>query len=174
MDACPNLQGDPRNAAPLRTGALPYPTPHVDRAGEQWYHERTENGPGTGEPMSGKQWLLITFVVIVNIIIFGMLLTKPSAEERDMPAASWTPCPTFTSSPFPTATAILMPTAPPLPTTVVNAIATAEGYTVQEGDTLERIAEQYGISVYTLRMLNRLSEGDTIEAGQELLVPASP
>jgi hypothetical protein len=148
--------------------------PHVDHAGEQWYHERTENGPGAGEPMTGKQWLLITFVVIVNIVIFGTLLTKPSAEESGVPAASWTPCPTFTPSPFPTATAILMPTAPPLPTTVVNALASAERYAVQEGDTLERIAEQYGISVYTLRMLNRLPEGEPIEAGQELLVPASP
>lgn len=147
---------------------------YVDHAGEQWYHECTESGPGTGDSMTGKQWLLITFVVIINIIIFGALLAKPSAQERDMPAASWTPCPTFTSSPFPTATAILMPTAPPLPTTVVNAIADAAKYVVQEGDTLERIAEQYGISVYTLRMLNRLSEEDTIEAGQELLVPASP
>jgi LysM repeat protein len=124
--------------------------------------------------MNGKQWLLVTFVVIINIIIFGTLLSKPSADEKGVSAASWTPYPTFTASPFPTATAILMPTAPPLPTTVVDAMASAETYFVQEGDTLERIAGQYGISVYTLRMLNRLSEEDTIEVGQELLVPALP
>jgi hypothetical protein len=124
--------------------------------------------------MTGKQWLLITFVVIVNIILFGALLSKPLAEQPSVPGASWTPFPTFTSSPFPTATAILMPTAPPPPTDVVHAISSAEGYVVQEGDTLERIAERISISVYTLRMLNRLSEGDTIEPGQELLVPASP
>ena len=124
--------------------------------------------------MTGKQWLLITFVVIVNIILFGALLGTPSEEQQGAPAASWTPCPTFTPSPFPTATAILMPTAPPSPTPVVHAIPSAQAYIVQEDDTLERIAERYGTSVYTLRMLNRLSEGDAIEVGQELLVPASP
>jgi LysM repeat protein len=131
--------------------------------------------PGAGEPMTGKQWLLITFVVIVNIILFGTLLGAPSSEQQAVvPAASWTPCPTFTASPFPTATAIVMPTTPPLPTTVVHAISSAQGYAVQEGDTLQGIAERYGISVHTLRMLNRLSEGDVIEVGQELLVPAAP
>lgn len=127
-----------------------------------------------GEPMTGKQWLLITLVVIVNIILFGTLLGPPSSgQQAVVPAASWTPCPTFTASPFPTATAILMPTTPPLPTSVVHAVS-SEGYVVQEGDTLEGIAERYGIGVHTLRMLNRLTEGDAIEVGQELLVPAAP
>jgi LysM repeat protein len=124
--------------------------------------------------MTGKQWLLITLVVIVNIILFGTLLGPPSSEQGAVvPAASWTPHPTFTASPFPTATAILMPTTPPLPTTVVHAMS-SQGYVVQEGDTLEGIAERYGVSVYTLRMLNRLAEWDAIETGQALLVPAAP
>jgi len=131
--------------------------------------------PGVGEPMTGKQWLLITFFVIVNIIVFGVLLSPPSGEQQAVvPAASWTPCPTFTASPFPTATAIVMPTTPPLPTTVVHAVSSAQGYVVQEGDTVEGVAARYGISAHTLRMLNRLSEGDPIEAGQELLVPVAP
>jgi len=125
--------------------------------------------------MTGKQWLLITFVVVVNIILFGTLLGASSDERQAVvPAASWTPCPTFTASPFPTPTAILMPTTPPLPTTVVHAISSAEVYVVREGDTLGRIAERYSISIHTLRMLNRLAEGDAIEPGLELLVPAAP
>jgi LysM repeat protein len=125
--------------------------------------------------MTGKQWLLITFVVIANIILFSMLLGAPQGVQQAVaPAASWTPRPTFTPSPFPTATAIVMPTTPPLPTSVVHAMSSAQEYVVREGDTLSGIAEQYGISVHTLRMLNRLSEGDAIEVGQELLVPATP
>jgi hypothetical protein len=125
--------------------------------------------------MTGKQWLLITVVVIVNIILFAVLLGEPASDQQAVvPAASWTPCPTFTPSPFPTATAIVMPTMPPLPTTVVHAMSNAQGYVVREGDTLEGIAERYGISVHTLRMLNRLLEGDAIAVGQELLIPATP
>jgi LysM repeat protein len=130
---------------------------------------------GAGEAMTGKQWLVITFVVIVNIILFGALLGPPPGTQGAVaPAASWTPCPTFTASPFPTATAIVMPTTPPLPTAVVHAMSSGQGYIVQEGDTVESIAARYDIGAHTLRMLNRLSEGYEIEVGQELLVPAAP
>jgi hypothetical protein len=63
--------------------------------------------------MSAKQWLLITGVVILNIIILGALLGVPEVEQRETPTPTWTPQPTFTPLPWPTATAILMPTLAP-------------------------------------------------------------
>jgi len=77
--------------------------------------------------MSGKQWLLITAVVILNIIILGALIGVPEVGRRGTPTPTWTPYPTFTPPPWPTATAILMPTLAPgetLPRPVPTAVPT--------------------------------------------------
>jgi uncharacterized membrane protein len=60
--------------------------------------------------LTSKQWLLITLVVILNIIIFGALIGPPQVGRASTPTPTWTPVPTFTALPRPTATAILMPT----------------------------------------------------------------
>lgn len=44
-------------------------------------------------------------------------------------------------------------------------------HTVQPGETLSQIAQQYGVTEAALLALNRLDEPDTIIAGQQLLVP---
>ena len=120
--------------------------------------------------MSAKQWLLITFVVILNIIILGALFQDPEVTAAMTPTPTWTPRPTFTPMPFPTATAILMPTVAPVPASDV-VVPTPAIHVVQEGETLESIAEQYGVDPFMLRLLNRMTEEEDIEIGQELIVP---
>lgn len=44
-------------------------------------------------------------------------------------------------------------------------------YTVQEGDTLDRVAELHGIAPYTIYWLNELSWPGNLEPGMPLLVP---
>ena len=124
--------------------------------------------------MTAKQWLLITFVVILNIIIFGTLLDDGSAMQFVTSTPMWTPHPTFTPAPFPTATAILMPTEPAPPVQSGAPMPTPQVHVVQEGDTLESVAETYGIGTFALKMLNRMSDEETIHIGQELLVPSAP
>ena len=124
--------------------------------------------------MTAKQWLLITFVVILNIIIFGTLLDDGSAGPFVGSTPVWTPHATFTPAPFPTATAILMPTEPAPPVQSDAPMPTSQVHVVQEGETLESVAEMYGIGIYALKMLNRMSDEETIRVGQELLVPAAP
>jgi uncharacterized membrane protein len=63
--------------------------------------------------LTPKQWLLITLVVILNIIVFGALIGPPQVERAGTPTPTWTPQPTFTALPRPTPTAIVMPTLPP-------------------------------------------------------------
>jgi len=80
-----------------------------------------------GNVMSAKQWLLITMVVILNIIVLGALIGVPEIEARHTPTPTWTPYPTFTPQPHPTPTAILMPTLAPgetLPRPVPTAVPT--------------------------------------------------
>ena len=79
--------------------------------------------------MSTKQWLLITAVVILNIVILGALIGVPEVRQRGTPTPTWTPPPTFTPLPRPTATAILMPTLAPgetLPRPAPTSVPTAD------------------------------------------------
>lgn len=121
--------------------------------------------------MSAKQWLLITFVVILNIIILGALFQDPEATVSLTPTPTWTPRPTFTPMPFPTATAILMPTTAAPVSAADVAVPTPAIHLVQEGETLDSIAQQYGVDPFMLRLLNRMTEEEEIEVGQELIVP---
>ena len=122
--------------------------------------------------MTAKQWLLITMVVILNIVILGALLGPPSLGHSQAPTPTWTPYPTFTPRPWPTATAILMPTMPPVPTSALAASApTPIVHIVAQNETLDKIAEAYGVSLYALRMVNHIEEGAAAQAGQELIIP---
>ena len=121
--------------------------------------------------MTAKQWLLITMVVILNIIILGALFGPPSLGYRQAPTPTWTPCLTFTPKPWPTATAILMPTLPPVPTSALASAPTPIVHVVAQNETLDKIAEAYGISLYALRMVNDIEEGAAVQAGQELIIP---
>ena len=92
-------------------------------------------------------------------ITVTMTVTPPVTPE----GTPMLPVPTVPLAPTPT------PPTPP-------AQGEEEGwfyYTVQRGDTLFSIAQQFGISVEELKQLNGLTE-DTIYVGQKLRVPGSP
>lgn len=44
-------------------------------------------------------------------------------------------------------------------------------YTVQRGDTLGKIASQYGVSVSDLARINNIQNINVIEVGQQLIIP---
>ncbi|CAK7229785.1 hypothetical protein SCUCBS95973_007345 [Sporothrix curviconia] len=54
----------------------------------------------------------------------------------------------------------------------LNVSASGETYTVQSGDTLAAIADQYGVGVCDIARLNILSDARSIYPGEELRVPA--
>ena len=123
--------------------------------------------------MTAKQWLTITVVVVLNIIIFGALLGNPASAQRGVPTPTWTAHPTFTPTPFPTPTAIVMPTMAASPTVVITPLPTPVVHVVAEGETLEGIAEQYDVGIFVLRMVNRIPEGGAVRQGQRLIIPAA-
>jgi LysM repeat protein len=71
-----------------------------------------------------------------------------------------TPSPAGQETPTPTA-------EQPTPT------ANPETYTVQEGDTLSAIAEQFGLTIADLVAANDLADPDLIFPGQVLRIPAA-
>jgi membrane peptidoglycan carboxypeptidase len=105
--------------------------------------------------------------------------TKPGAcrppAVRPSPGAP-TPVPTPKPPTFPlrnTPTPTPSPTPePPTPTPVPTREPNPAFYTVQEGDTLESIAEQFGVPLFALLVVNDLAEDDFIVPGQVLIIPA--
>jgi LysM repeat protein len=84
---------------------------------------------------------------------------------------------TATSTPPPSATPTLTPEPPTAtpepPTATPEPPAGGRRYTVQSGDSLRSIAEQFGVSVEALLQANNLTaaEGDALRVGQELVIP---
>ena len=80
-----------------------------------------------------------------------------------------TPTATATATASPTATATVTPTATPLPT----ATPTPEPvtYTVQSGDTLSKIAKDYGVPLQALVEANNIEDPSRISVGQIIVIP---
>ncbi len=86
------------------------------------------------------------------------------------PTATPTPTPTVTSTPTPTATKTPTPTPSKTATATPTPTATAKTYIVVSGDTLQRIATKFGVTVTALKTANKLTS-DVIKIGQKLVIP---
>jgi LysM repeat protein len=62
---------------------------------------------------------------------------------------------------------------PPPPAPAAPAAAVYETYTVQPGDTLGKIAAQYGTTVDAIVQANNLADPNIIAVGQQLLIPVA-
>jgi outer membrane biosynthesis protein TonB len=97
------------------------------------------------------------------------LTPRPSATPTPSPSPepSSTPSPTLEPTPEPTVE------PPPEPTPEPPPAAGPRTYTVQPGDSLRAIAEQFGVSVQAILDANNLTpaQGDALQVGQELIIP---
>lgn len=102
--------------------------------------------------------------------------TLPSGTPTVAATVVATAAPTITPTATPAPT--ITPTTPPAPTEAPTAAPTAapsgpRTYTVQSGDTLRTIAEQFNLSVQAIIDANRLTpaQADSLRVGQELVIP---
>jgi LasA protease len=99
------------------------------------------------------------------------------ANSSPLPPPTRTPGPTPTRAPL-SLTIVVRDLNAPLTTPtpdVVRALPTprqdANRYTVEAGDTLGSIAQQYGVSVESLMQANGLTDANALAIGQELNIP---
>ena len=123
---------------------------------------------------TNKKLLLAVIAVAFSVIACAQ---NTPLERLNQPHHTWSP-----SSVLASATMVLLPTATqpevifvtpspdppkPLPTLRVD----PENYVVQSGDTLNKIAQHYGISVYAISIFNDLENPNLLEIGQVLAIP---
>jgi len=94
-----------------------------------------------------------------------MLSPRPTPTARPTPTPTppptATPAPTPVPTPVPTVAATPVPTAPP---------PQQQTYTVQQGDTLAAIAQQFGTTVAALQAANGIEDPNEIFVGQVLVI----
>ncbi len=89
---------------------------------------------------------------------------SPSVAPTGTPGISPTPGGTPGASPTPGAT----PTPAPSPTPEPSPF---EEYTVQQGDSLSSIAQQFGTTADELARINSIADPNSLSVGQKLQVP---
>jgi LysM repeat protein len=113
-------------------------------------------------------------LIAVGIVVLILWLTGangPSLSFFASPTPTATETATPTATPTDTPTATLTPTVTETPT--ASATPTASGpfiYVVEENDTLDSIAEKFGVNVLVLMALNNMTDS-LIRVGDELLIP---
>lgn len=130
-------------------------------------------------PTFAKAAILITIALILAAAIYWILSPKSEQPAADVPATETAVVAAITASAQPTGTAT--PTATPViyiqsETAVAQAAAPVGSptpiiYVVQTGDTLNKIAQKYGIPVQDIATLNNIYNANSIAVGQELLIP---
>ncbi|OQY23204.1 MAG: hypothetical protein B6I34_04925 [Anaerolineaceae bacterium 4572_32.1] len=130
--------------------------------------------------MTRWQWILVGVFAFITFSVLAALLVSLWKPPAPLPTPTRTAVPTFTPTGTPRPTPILMPTkaataTPSITPTPVWPTATAtpnaRAHTVQPGETLASIAQEYGVSVEAIIELNELDNPNVIEVGQELLIP---
>ncbi len=112
-----------------------------------------------------RRALLWMLFLLLMFFLAAFLLSSCAPAPTAIP----TPTRELLIQPFPPTQApmvtpvVLEPTATPTPTV-------PEFYTVEEGDTLAKIADRFGFKVSDLSRANHLSNADLIFAGQVLLL----
>jgi len=108
----------------------------------------------------------------VSLVTVAM---EPEATVTPIPQTTLAPEPTQVA---PTATATIMPTTTPVPTDTPTPTATPTSgplvHTVQKGDVLGSIANEYDISIDDILAVNPgLTEHSILSIGQEIIIPTA-
>jgi len=134
--------------------------------------------------MSSRRWLVAGGVALVGVAAaatavgggFGSAADRQpesTTQATASPTATTAPSPSTAAEPTaaPSASATVEPTARPTRSTSEPTATPAQTtYVVQEGDTLNGIAVQFGTTVEAIRQANGLPS-DVINIGQVLIIP---
>ncbi|HSH21181.1 MAG TPA: LysM domain-containing protein [Candidatus Caenarcaniphilales bacterium] len=156
---------------------------------------REEASTGWGEPVTYRRgggpgllaWLVAAAVVLILAVGAGLgtayllaeMNTAPGPRAA-LPDPTRTPAPVRTQRPTATATGADTPSSssPPSPTDDASSSPVVEStprvHVVAAGESVSRIALEYGVTVEEIIELNELRNPNVIVPGQQLLIPPPP
>ena len=182
----PIVSGDPGATAPATDSGLPS-TRLVIQPESSWRRARPVRGQRTWQAVAAALLLLgVGGVAVASGAVSGVarLVGESMASSMAPADRSGQPSVTLGATPTPTLTPTsgVVVTATPLPTIISSPSAipsaavappspAARRYVVQLGDSLSRIAVQFGTSVAALQRANGITDPNLIEPGQVLVIP---
>ena len=121
---------------------------------------RNENDPAPAAVVA-----LLGLALVVVLFAAGIIGTSPGEAVG---GATPTAAPTVTATPVEEET----PTPEPSEEPTATPRATQQLHVVQRGETVTKIAKQYGVTVQQIVDANDLDNPSQISVGQELIIPA--
>lgn len=119
-------------------------------------------------------WILAGVLVVGVIALFFALRfvfdtgTAPQSAQGPQPVASPLPAPSPISSPPP----VVSPVPSPSPLPALNAPPQQRVHVVEGGDTLNRIAQRYGVTIDGIMQANGFTDRNRIlRIGERLVIP---
>jgi LysM repeat protein len=143
----------------------------IDRVGPSWERPQRREAFPTIKTRMGLSGLSVPPVLLgvaaVVMAAVALFFLPALLGIGNAPAATATPNPTALPSGAAASDVPIEPTAEPGPTMQV--------YIVQAGDTMSRIANQFGVPLQTLIDANKeaIPNPDTLQIGQEVIIPVT-
>ena len=182
----PVVSGDPGTTTPVTDAGLPS-TRLVIQPESSWRRARPARGQRTWQALAAALVLLgVGGVAVASGAVGGVARLVGESMSSSMAPAGRSVQPSVTPdatpTPTPTPSSGVVVAATPLPTIIPSSSATpsaavappsplARRYVVQPGDSLSRIAVQFGTSVAALQRANGITDPNLIEPGQVLVIP---
>lgn len=117
--------------------------------------------------MKRSSWVVRALVFAFSLLLVSFSVVLGGCGSEDAPAAT---TPTVSVK-------LIVPTAVPTqvpkpsPTVPQTSGATGTTYAVQAGDTLSKIAADFGVTVDSIVKANKIADPNLLKVGQELVIP---
>jgi micrococcal nuclease len=115
--------------------------------------------------MKLKTTLLVVVVILAAVLACGGTETPALTQRLETRSLTPTTSPNLTSIPVPTELPIDLSQVSPAPTPIIHV--------VQAGETLGKIAQQYGVPLEAIVAANNIADPALIQVGQELIIPSA-
>ncbi len=135
-------------------------------------HKPVDSLPLDRSIFSGH-WLGIALgvLIVVGIVLsFNRYQRGEAAAGAQLPGTS-TPTATLTRTPTGTPTETATPTS--TPTVTPSPTATPLIHVIQPGETMLFVAQRYGVPLNVLLSANKITQGDILSVGQQIVIPPS-